>query len=103
MLDTRLPFNNRGYFKAITCSDASAAIGIAHRQGLGKVRHVDVQYLWIQSEIAQGNVDLKKIHTKANPADLMTKPLNAEIMRKHMDTLCISVSRSRASPGAPFA
>ena len=30
---------------ATVCSDASAATGIAHRQGLGKTRHIEVQYL----------------------------------------------------------
>ena len=30
------------------CTDATAAIGMAHRQGLGKTRHVEVQYMWIQ-------------------------------------------------------
>ena len=28
---------------ATVCSDASAAISIAHRQGLGKTRHIEVQ------------------------------------------------------------
>lgn len=28
--------------------DASAALAIVQRQGLGKLRHVDTQYLWIQ-------------------------------------------------------
>ena len=32
---------------ARVCIDSSAALGIAHRVGLGKTRHIDVQYLWI--------------------------------------------------------
>ncbi len=32
----------------IVKTDASAAIGITHRVGLGKTRHIEVQYLWIQ-------------------------------------------------------
>ena len=28
-------------------SDASAALGIVARQGLGKLRHISAQYLWI--------------------------------------------------------
>ena len=42
------------------CTDATAAIGMAHRQGLGKTRHIDVQYLWIQQEIAEGRLALEK-------------------------------------------
>ena len=29
-------------------ADASAALGIIARKGLGKVRHLDTSYLWIQ-------------------------------------------------------
>ena len=32
-------------------SDASAAIGIANRRGVGKVRHIEVSQLWLQSKI----------------------------------------------------
>ena len=33
---------------ATVCTVASAAIEIVHRQGLGKVRHIDVQHPWLQ-------------------------------------------------------
>ena len=33
------------------CTDASAALGVAHRQGLEKIRHIDVQHLWIQEKV----------------------------------------------------
>ena len=32
-------------------ANASAAIGIAQRKGLGKVRHLDTQSLWIQDAV----------------------------------------------------
>ena len=32
--------------------DASAALGIIHRRGLGKTRHINVGYLWIQDLVA---------------------------------------------------
>ena len=35
-------------------TDASAAIGIVSRQGLGKTRHIAVQYLWIQERVRGG-------------------------------------------------
>ena len=64
--------------EATVCSDASAAIGIAYRRGLGKTRHIEVQYLWIQREVADGKLQLEKVSTDANPADLLTKALNSE-------------------------
>ena len=33
--------------------DASAAIGIARRKGLGQVRHVDTQSLWVQDAVRE--------------------------------------------------
>ena len=29
-------------------TDSTAAIGIVHRRGLGKTKHIETQYLWIQ-------------------------------------------------------
>ena len=41
-------------------SDACAAIGIARRRGLGRVRHLHVEDLWVQSKVREGHVDLVK-------------------------------------------
>ena len=54
-------------------TDSSAAIGICQRQGLGKVRHLDTQTLWIQQAVRAGKIDLRKIDGDKNPADLLTK------------------------------
>ena len=54
-------------------TDSSAAIGICQRQGLGKVRHLDTQTLWIQQAVRAGKVDLRKVPGESNPADLLTK------------------------------
>ena len=34
--------------------DASVAVGIVLRKGLGRVRHIDVSQLWLQEKVAQG-------------------------------------------------
>ena len=54
-------------------TDSSAAIGISSRQGLGKLRHLDVHTLWIQHAVRAGKVDLRKVAGEVNPADLFTK------------------------------
>ena len=62
--------------------DASAAIGVIQRQGLGKLRHVEVRDLWLQDEVRQKRIKISKIDGKLNPADLGTKALaKAEIDR----------------------
>ena len=55
--------------------DSSAALGFMRREGLGKARHVELHWLWIQQESRSGRLQLMKIEGKRNPADLFTKPL----------------------------
>ena len=78
------------------CSGASAATGIAHRQGLGNTRHVQVQYLWIQHEVKEGKLTVKKVGTNNNPADLLTKAMNGEKVMKYMGEMGFDID-SRAS------
>ena len=47
--------------KFVVYGDASAALGIAARQGAGRVRHLDTRLLWIQDKAAREAVDFKKI------------------------------------------
>ena len=37
-------------YKADIMADASAALGIIGRTGLGKLRHIDTSYLWLQQD-----------------------------------------------------
>jgi hypothetical protein len=54
-------------------TDSSAAIGISSRQGLGKLRHLDTQTLWIQQAIRCRRIELRKVLGTENPADILTK------------------------------
>ena len=65
-------------------SDASAAIAIASRRGLGKVRHIEVCQLWLQEKVRSGEVKVVKVGTDENVADSLTKYVSSEILRKHM-------------------
>ena len=76
--------------------DASAAIGIVSREGLGKLRHLRVQYLWIQDRVKSGDVHVAKIAGRDNPADLLTKYLPAADMQRHLECLECEVLRDRA-------
>ena len=53
-------------------SDASAAIGIASRIGIGKVRHIEVTQLWLQEKVASGTIVIEKVPSKANLADALS-------------------------------
>jgi hypothetical protein len=67
-------------------TDASAAKGIALRRGLGKVRHIEVNQLWVQEKVAEGKLKIKKISGEENAADHLTKYLNAEGIAKHLNS-----------------
>ena len=59
-------------------TNSSAAIGICSRQGLGKLRHIDTQALWIQEKVRTRQIILKKVRDDINPADLLTKHLGSK-------------------------
>ena len=64
--------------------DAKAAMGIINRQGLGKVRHIEVQDLWLQNAVKEKRLKLSKVPSEENIADLMTKPLPPETIKYHL-------------------
>ena len=64
-------------------SDASAAIGIASRRGSGKVRHIEVNHLLLQDNLMKEGMEVSKIGTGNNMADILTKHVEAEILGKH--------------------
>ncbi len=66
----------------IVYCDSSAARGISNRIGLGKMRHMSVQYLWIQEKVKNGDIEVFKINTFENPADVLTKPVTEGNMLK---------------------
>ena len=66
-------------------SDASAAIGIASRRGLGKIRHLEVSQLWLQQRVASEDLKIEKVKGAENVADALTKHLGVEDMKMHMD------------------
>ena len=68
-------------------TDSPAAIGIVHRRGLGKTRHIETQYLWIQESVRNKSIDVKKVGTKENPADMLTKGLKREPLTEHIKSV----------------
>jgi len=53
-------------------TDSSAASGIAHRRGCGKVKHLEARQLWIQDVIMSKKLSLKKIPRSENSSDALT-------------------------------
>ena len=76
-------------------ADASAALAIVERRGLGKIRHLDTRHLWIQYACARRDVKYRKVAGTVNPADLMTKTLSSEIALSHCQRLSLVWRDSR--------
>ena len=62
--------------------DSTAAKGTASRAGIGKIKHLDVGWCWIQQTVEKGEVKLIKIDGTKNPADPLTKPKSAKEMSR---------------------
>ena len=62
--------------------DATAAMGVAQRVGLGKIRHLETQSLWLQKAVRNKRVGLAKVLGTMNPADAMTKALDSNTMNR---------------------
>ena len=76
--------------------DASAAKGIVERKGLGKVRHIDVDVLWLQEQEARRLVPLYKCLGTDNVADMMTKHIPAATIDHYSSSLAVEYPAGRS-------
>ena len=71
----------------IVYTDSSSAKALAQRRGVGRLKHVDLRYLWVQACVRQKLIRLKKVNTQNNVADLNTKNLSL-VRRRYLFGLC---------------
>ena len=64
--------------------DSTTGMAIGSRVGLGKLKHVDVRFLWVQHKVKDKSIELVKVHTSKNYSDIMTKPVTSELLRQVM-------------------
>ena len=76
--------------------DATAAIGIAKRRGLGKIRHLHCTDLWVQEKVRNGDIELLKILGTDNPADAFTKYLERACIEKASAAMNLESMTGRA-------
>jgi hypothetical protein len=76
-------------------ADASAALGIIHRLGLGKLRHIDTSALWVQQAARSKLIEYEKVLGDLNPADILTKHLAAEPSARHAARCCVEFISGR--------
>ena len=69
--------------RLVVCTDSSAAKGMASRKGLGNVRHVEVNQLWVQDKVGAGEIELRKVDGSINLADALTKYVDGAGISAH--------------------
>lgn len=65
-------------------TDSSAAKGILHRQGAGKVKHLECRQLWVQEKIANKIITCSKVPREKNLADALTHHWTTAEGTRHM-------------------
>ena len=68
-------------------TDSTAAKGMTNRRGHGKVKHLQTCELWLQEVVKDKRIEIQKVGTKFNPADLMTKHLDSKTAVEHLSRL----------------
>ena len=84
-LGTQSYLRDLGRFENVEIhTDSSSAKSFAARRGLGRLRHVQTRYLWVQERLACKHLRLFKVPGDENPADAMTKSLASSVLEKHL-------------------
>ncbi|CAK0850454.1 unnamed protein product [Prorocentrum cordatum] len=81
LIETQRPCNLKIY------SDSTAGRGMCSRVGVGKVRHLELRYLWIQERLRLKAFELHKEDTSKMTADMLTKYSEWPTIEKHCTTL----------------
>ena len=64
--------------------DASTGIAIGSRRGLGRVKHIDTVFLWVQQLVTNKRIRLDKRPTGSMLADFLTKNVDRQNVERCM-------------------
>ena len=56
----------------------ASRLGVSRRS-----KHIELKCLWIQEEVKEGKLQLKKVRTHFNPSDDLTKDVPASVLGRH--------------------
>ena len=74
---------------AIMKTDAKATVGMISRRGIGGMRHLDVQHLWLQDVVKEKRIGVGRVCSRENVADILTKYVDPECIQRHLNHLGI--------------
>ena len=64
---------------------------MAYKMGLGRARHIETRFLWIQERLHCKELELLKVDTAVNTADLGTKLVDAKTLNRLLDLMPIQI------------
>ena len=76
-------------------TDSTAAVGMCSRTGVGKTRHIQVRWLWIQDAIRDKVVRLRKVRGTDNEADMGTKDFDGPTHERLLQKLPLKPTQCR--------
>ena len=74
-----------------------AAIGIAQRKSLGRLRHLDTQALWIQDADRSRRVRVEKVPGSENVSDMGTKHLIGQTVDRLLQAIGVEFRNGRVA------
>ena len=80
-------------------TDSSGAKSFASRRGTGRIRHIEVKWLWLQQAVAEGKFRLRKIPGSMNPADVCTKYLTRSDIQDKLEAVNVELWVERRGGG----
>ena len=66
-------------------TDASVAKSLASRRGLGGIRHIEVNQLWLQEKVNNSELEIEKVKGEINRADALTKYKDGESIKRQLN------------------
>ena len=82
-------------------ADSSSALAVVAKRGAGKLRHININHLWLQEleKRAKDPVKFGKVEGTDNPADALTKYLDAKLIQRYFEVTGHRIVAGRASSG----
>jgi len=82
--------------EGVLLTDSSAANGILHRRGCGKLKHLEARQLWSQELVMNKKLISRKVARELNPSDTLTHYWTINEGRQHFPRLGVEGRDMRA-------
>jgi hypothetical protein len=68
-------------------TDSNACRGTVQRSGLGRLKHLRIEELWLQNAVEEKRLEVVRVQREANPADCLTKFVPCAEMTRQCEML----------------